>query len=275
MGKTLSPDQQQQYERDGFLFPFTVLEPAEVASFRHAYEELEPHLGGPPPAPQHGQCHLHFRWAFDLATHPAVLDAVEDLIGPDVLVHGTTLFCKHPHDPAFVSWHQDAYHWRPDAPRLVTAWVALSDSTTENGCMRVLPGTHRQRLPHEARPHRDNMLKITGLHVRGEIDESQAVDFVLKAGQISLHHADLVHGSQANRSGTKRTGFAVRYVSPAVQQERWHHPVVLARGQDTYGHYELLDRAPSSDFKEALAAHATFWQQRGRRADPPEAAPAP
>ena len=274
MRRVISSEERRRYEHDGFLFPFTVLEPAEVAAFRRAYEELEPHLGDRPPRLRSAQCHLHFRWAFELATHPGVLDVVEDLIGPDILVHSSNIFCKQPHDPAFVSWHQDAHRWGLDTPRLVTAWVALTDSTIENGCMRVLPGTHRQRLPHEARPPRDSMLRTAGLHP-SEVDESRAVDLVLEAGQMSLHHADLVHGSRANGSDGKRIGFAVRYVSPAVKQETWHHAVVLARGRDIHGHYQLLDRPPSSDFEEGLAAHAAFWEQLAVLADRPEIASAP
>ena len=221
--------------------------------------------------PRHAQLHLNFRWAFDLATRPGVLDAVEDIVGPDILVHTTSLFCKQPRDPAFVSWHQDAHNWRLDNPRLVTAWIALTESTPENGCMRVLPGTHRQRLPHESRPRPGNMLP-TGLEIAVELDEADAVDFVLDPGQASFHHADLVHGSHSNRSAGKRIGFAVRYVSPAVRQERAHHAVVLARGEDEYGHYELLDEPPSSDFERSLAAHDAFWRMIAERGDRPELA---
>jgi non-haem Fe2+, alpha-ketoglutarate-dependent halogenase len=231
---------------------------------------LESHFG-PAATPLYGQCHLHFRWAFELATHPNLLDVVEDVVGPDILVHSTTLFCKQPHDPAFISWHQDAYSWRLDDPRLVTAWVALTESTPENGCMRVLPGTHRERLSHEARPHPDNML-ASGLSVAEGVDGSRAVDFVLGPGQMSLHHALLVHGSHGNRSGGKRIGFAIRYVSPSVWQERPHHAVVLARGHDAYGHYETLDHPPSGDLEEGLVAHHTFWREIVRRGDRPDLA---
>ena len=221
--------------------------------------------------PRHAQLHLHFRWAYELATRPAVLDAVEDIVGRDVLVHSTTFFCKQPHDPGFISWHQDAHNWRLDDPRLVSAWIALSESTTENGCLRVIPGTHRTRLDHQSRPSEDNML-ATGLSVADAVDESAAVDFVLEPGQMSLHHADLVHGSRGNRSDDKRIGFAIRYVSPSVSQERPHHEVVLARGEDRYGHYELLEHEPPDDFDASLAAHDAFWRRIAEGGDRPELA---
>lgn len=268
--KTLSPEQHRDYERNGYLFPLTVLRSEEVASYVRAYAQLAPRvdrLNGH----QHGQAHLHFRWAYDLATHPAVLDSVEDLIGPDILVHTSTMFWKDPHDPAFVSWHQDAHYLGLSMPKLVTAWVALTDSTRENGCMRVIPGSHREQLEHDTRPRSDNLVS-SGLQVRGEVDESRAVDLVLSAGQASLHHADLLHGSRPNRSDDKRIGFVIRYISPAVRQERAHHTVVLARGKDAYGHFELLDHVPSSDFEAGLAAHVAFWRRMIEQAERGQAA---
>jgi ectoine hydroxylase-related dioxygenase (phytanoyl-CoA dioxygenase family) len=247
-----------------------VLDADEVERFGAGFAELEPHLGAGT-TPQHAQTHLHFRWANELATHPALLDLVEGLIGPDILVHTTTLFCKPPHDPGFIAWHQDAHNWRLDDPLLVTAWVALTDSDSENGCLRVIPGTHRERFDHESRPHRDNMLP-TGLTLAEAVDESEALDFVLAPGQASLHHADLVHGSRGNRSDRKRIGFAIRYVSPVVSQERPHHAVVLARGEDAHGHYELLEEGPADDFETALAAHREFWRRIAASGDRPELA---
>jgi hypothetical protein len=115
----------------------------------------------------------------------------------------------------------------------------------------------------------------TGLTVSVEVDDDDAVDFVLHPGQASFHHADLVHGSNGNRSDGKRIGFAVRYVSPAVTQERPHHAVVLARGEDRFGNYELLTEEPSADFDVALAAHEAFWRRIAERGDRPELELAP
>ncbi len=262
MDSALSPSQRQRYAREGFLFPVQALEPREVGSYRSAYESLAPALDAAGLAPPYAQCHLHFPWAYELATHPVILDAVECVIGSDILVHSTTVFSKQPRDPGFISWHQDAYNWRLDQPRLVSAWVALTDSEPDNGCMRALPGTHAKRLEHEVRPHPDNMLRLTGLHVKLGFDEDDAVDFVLEPGQMSLHHADVVHGSNPNSSDRPRIGFAIRYVAADVQQDSPHHEVVLARGKDAYGHYELLDEPPSSDFDAGIAAHAGFWSRR-------------
>jgi non-heme Fe2+,alpha-ketoglutarate-dependent halogenase len=261
---TLAPRQITQYERDGFLFPLPVLSADEVLQYRGALEELEAQLGGTVKPAQLVQPHLHFRWAYDLTTHPAVLDVVEAIIGPNILVHTTSIFCKYPHDPSYISWHQDGYYWRLDAPRLVSAWIALSDSYPENGCMRVLPGTHRQPLAHCERRHEDNLL-ASGLTVAGDIDQTAAVDLVLRAGEMSLHHVYIVHGSEPNRSANKRIGVAIRYVAPDVSQALDHHVVVLARGRDTHHHYELLDKAPTGSMAEGIAAQATFARRHDKR----------
>jgi ectoine hydroxylase-related dioxygenase (phytanoyl-CoA dioxygenase family) len=258
MGSTLSPEECQQYERNGFAFPFTVLEPTEVAMYKQAFDQLEPRLVATG-ARAHGQCHLHFRWAYELVTHPSILDVIEKLIGPDILVHSTTIFAKQPRKPGFVSWHQDAYHWHLDEPRLVSAWVALTPSTSENGCLRVVPGSHKRRLPHAIIQRPDNMLKSAGLHVELEINEAEVVDFVLQPGQMSLHHANVVHGSNPNNSDGWRIGFAIRYVASDVRQSTPHHEVVLARGRDIYGHYKRIEQPPSTDIDSGVAAHAAFW----------------
>ena len=103
-------------------------------------------LGGKPTAQQKSQSHLRFKWVCDLATQPMILDAVEDVIGPDILIHSSTIFCKYANDKKFVSWHQDSHYWGLSEPRLVSAWIALTDSTVENGSLRVLPGTHTRRF---------------------------------------------------------------------------------------------------------------------------------
>ena len=260
METRISSAQRQRYARDGFLSPLEALNGEEVAHFRNQVDAAEPQLS----APLNGQCHLHLRWAYDLATHPGVLDAVEQILGPDILVHGSTLFCKRSGDGSYVSWHQDAHNWRLEAPRLVTAWIALTPSTPENGCLRVLPGSHEQRLPHVRRHDPDNMLKLTGLTLEGVIDEAAAHDLILEPGQMSLHHADVAHGSSRNESDLPRIGFAVRYLDAAVGQESPHHPVVLARGEDAHGHFDHLRAVPSASFDEGMAAHRAFWQARLR-----------
>jgi Phytanoyl-CoA dioxygenase (PhyH) len=254
MPKVLLPDQVASYHRDGFLFPLPALREVEVAHFRSCHDELDRHLGWRPIASQKGDCHLHFKWVCDLATHPGVLDAVEDIVGPDILIHSSTIFCKYAEDEKFVSWHQDSHYWGLSEPRLVSAWIALTDSTIENGCLRVLPGTHTRKFEHLEKPQKTNILE-KGLTISGDLDEAGAVDIVLLAGQMSFHHANLVHGSKPNRSIGPRIGVAVRYVATAVKQDKFHIQVILARGRDEYHHYRLQER-PTADIVEGLRLRA-------------------
>jgi non-heme Fe2+,alpha-ketoglutarate-dependent halogenase len=245
MPKVLTPNQVNSYHRDGLLFPLPALSEAEVAYFRLCHDELDLHFGGRATAEQKGDCHLNFKWVCDLATHPTVLDAVEDVIGPDILIHSSTIFTKYAQDEKFVSWHQDSHYWRLSEPRLVSAWMALTDSTIDNGCLRVLPGTHTQNFEHLEKPQKTNILN-RGQTV-SDIDTDAAVDVVLRAGQMSFHHANMIHGSNPNTSVGPRIGVAVRYVATAVRQEKIHIPVILARGRDDYHHYRLQGR-PTADY---------------------------
>jgi chlorinating enzyme len=262
MGRILCDAQVARYREDGVLFPVPALEPGALARFRAAFDAVATMLGEDRRPERFGQWHLCFRWAYDLVLHPAILDAVEELLGPDILVHSTTAFAKPPRSPQFVSWHQDGYYWGLDAPRLVSVWVALSESTPENGCLRVVPGSHRGAwLDHAIRPHEHNMLG-TGLNVAAEVDESRAIDVRLRAGEMSLHHVDLVHGSEPNRSDGPRIGFAIRYTTPEVAQARLHHEVVLARGRDRHGHFALRTDPPGGSIADGLIAQRSLSQWR-------------
>jgi non-haem Fe2+, alpha-ketoglutarate-dependent halogenase len=257
MMRKLAPHEIEAYQRDGILFPVPALTAGEVARFRAAVEDLERRLGGKPSPAQMAQPQLHFPWAYELATHPAVLNAIEDAIGPDILIHSASIFSKHPHTPDYVSWHQDGHYWELDAPRLASAWIALTDSTVENGCMRVVPGSHGERQLHTSSPGAKNNLLAAGLEVAVEVKAEEARDVVLRAGEMSLHHVNIVHGSNPNRSDGKRIGFAVRYVAPEVRQTLQHHAVLLARGRDGHHHYTLAD-PPTGDLETALAAQQEF-----------------
>lgn len=259
MTRTLSHEQVQQYERDGILFPAPALSLAEVSKFRAAFERLEAHLGGRPQHRQLIQPHLCYRWAYDLATHTAILNVIEEIIGPNILVHSTSLFPKYPHEADYILWHQDAYYWGLSAPRLVSAWVALTDSTVDNGCMRVMPGTHKQKVLPHAKSSRHKKTRLS-LEVAVEVDESRAQDILLKAGDMSLHHPYIIHGSNPNQTDEMRIGFAIRFVATEIKQSLAHHAVVLARGRDDYRHYELLQEPPTDRIEAGVAAQTRIAQ---------------
>lgn len=151
---------------------------------------------------------------------------------------------------------------RLDRPDFLSVWVALSDSTPENGCLRVVAGSHRNgRMPHGDGAAADRNLLTSGLEISEEVKESDATDVVLRAGEASLHHIDTVHGSNPNRSASGRIGFAVRLVAPHVRQAGPHHSVVLARGRDGFGGYRIHTDPPFENAEAALDAHFAFSQE--------------
>lgn len=264
MREVLSAEQVERYGRDGVLFPIPVLAAAEVARFRAAFEELEEGLGGlRKPV---GLPHLFFPWAYELATHPAVAAAVRDVLGPDLLVHSSLILCKHPYDPGYVAWHQDGTYSGLHATPTVSAWIALTESHSENGCMRVVPGSHQlPMLPHEnlSAPH--NLLGH-GEEIQREVDEAEAVDVVLGPGEMSLHHNNIIHGSRANSSGTKRVGFILRFVTPRIRSA--DVPLTHVCGQPYEGSLETLAAPPVAGLRQALSS----WQEfMGRRREQQEA----
>jgi non-haem Fe2+, alpha-ketoglutarate-dependent halogenase len=250
---TASREQVEQYERNGIVFPMSVLSPEEVSQFRSAFELLEARLGGRPTHRQLIQPHLCYRWAYDLATHPAILDVAEALIGPDILVHSTSIFPKYPREPDHILWHQDGYYWGLSSPRLISAWVALTNSNIENGCMRVVTGTHQKKVLPHTMSSRDKNTRLS-LEVAVSVDETRAVDVVLNAGEMSLHHPYIIHGSNPNQTDSKRIGFAIRFIASDVKQSLIHHAVILARGHDDYNHFALLKEPPTDNIEEGIAA---------------------
>ena len=255
MTASLAREAVQQYEAEGYLSPLQVLAPDELERFRSEVEALYRALAASGSTRLPSQTHLHFPWAYDLVAHPRILDAIEAVIGPNILVHATTIFGKQPGDGKFVSWHQDGYYMRLSHPAFVSAWVALTDSAIDNGCLRVIPGSHRAgRIAHgETARSTDNML-ASGMEVTNAVDERDAVDVELAPGEASLHHVDLVHGSRANTSGRPRIGVAIRYVAPDVRQPNWHHRVLLVRGRDDHHHFELGEPPVDASMEQSIAA---------------------
>ncbi len=258
MAKSLSDSELERYREEGCLFPIAVLSPEEAGSHRARLERAEA---------ERGQMHymtkpyLVFSSAAEIGRHPALLDAVEGVLGPDILLWDSAYVIKEPSNQRFVSWHQDLTYWGLDSDRLVTAWVALLPSTPENGCMKFIPGTHLQGK----QDHRDTYAEDNILH-RGQeiadVDESQAVDIVLQPGQASLHHGWVTHGSGANPSSQRRIGLTLQYTVPSVRQvvgER--ESATLVRGVDSFGHFEPEPICRSDFAPEALA----FQQEVERR----------
>jgi ectoine hydroxylase-related dioxygenase (phytanoyl-CoA dioxygenase family) len=256
MTKVLSEAEVAAYRRDGYHFPVRVMSAADAQRYRAALEAHESKAGQPLQGNWRHKSHLHFTWVDELVHHPRILDAVEDVIGPDILCWTTNFFIKEANSPGFVSWHQDSTYWGLDPDDVITAWVALTEVTPENGYMQVIPRSHTvDQLPHVDTFHKDNLLS-RGQEIAVEVDKSKAVGLALQPGEMSLHHIKLVHGSDANRSGDRRIGLAIRYIPTYVRQTKVRDSAVLVRGTDKYRHFDYEPR-PRTDLDEgALAAHA-------------------
>lgn len=250
----LGPAELAKYHDLGYHFPVKAMQSEQAAAYMQRLVAHEAEHGPLRGAMRH-KAHLYLTWLAELVRVPTILDAVGDILGPDLMVFSSSFFNKDPHDPSYVSWHQDAHYWGLNSGDVVTAWVALVDSTTRNGAMRVVPGTHLIDLPHVDTFAEHNMLS-RGQEVAVELGGRAWVELTLKAGEASLHHVGLVHGSEPNRSGGRRVGFAIRYMAPHVRQTiAATDSATLVRGQDRYGHFEH-EPAPAYDMApEALEYH--------------------
>lgn len=242
-----------RFKEQGYVAPLRALSADRAAEYRGALEQHEKRHGTLAKAHRNNP-HLLFPWADRLIREPAVLDAVTQVMGEDLLVWGTTLFVKEPHDPAYISWHQDSTYWGLDPADVLTAWIALSDSKADNGALCVLPGSHRlDQMPHRDTFEAANMLS-RGQEIAVDVDLKDIVALELDPGEMSLHHVRMVHGSGPNKSGRRRIGFAIRYLPTHVRQVMGQSDTAtLVRGTDRFGHFGA-ERQPVEDFGEAERA---------------------
>src|SRR5271156_4608964 len=250
----MSADAVRQFNDQGYYAPIRALTCEEAGNLRSRLEAFEASNNGLTGGLRN-KPHLLFTWLDELVRHPGVLDAVGQMIGPDILVWGSSFFIKEPRNPSFVSWHQDSTYWGLEPPDIVTAWVAMSESTHENGAMRVIPGSHKlEQVPHRDTFAAGNMLS-RGQEVMVTVDENQAMELPLLPGEMSLHHVRLIHGSDPNPSDRRRIGFAIRYLPTYVRQIAGSHDwATLVRGVDRYGNFEQEQR-PEADMSGAAQAY--------------------
>ncbi len=267
MGAGLDAAAVAAYRETGCFAPVRVFAPDEAARLRAAFEGSErdrgpiftedrPRPGDPFQGSYRFKSHLLFKWLADVVREPRILDLVEPLTGPDILCWTTHWFVKEARSAKYVSWHQDSNYWGVETDALVSVWLALSPATVESGCLRILPGSHRE----PARAHvdtwaPDNML-TRGQAIEG-VDESRAVHLELEPGEAALFDYRLAHASDPNRSADRRIGVGIRYTPTSARQalSDWDS-ATLVRGTDRYGHFEL-EPEPAGDFDPpAVAAHA-------------------
>jgi hypothetical protein len=239
------------YAKDGHYFPYQVISEREAAALLDDLEAAEAQLAG-------DRTKLSMVRSFpaqllpsfaNLVRHPRLIDAVSQILGPDLLVWGSGLFIKEPSSKSFVSWHQDLNYWGLDGDREVTAWVALTPATVENGCMRFVAGSHRAVVPHVDSFAPDNLL-TRGQEIAVEVDETSAVDVVLRAGEASFHHGHMFHASGPNATLSRRVGAALRYIAPSMKQLSGDKLLVShVSGADEYGHFDVAP-APTGRLRD-------------------------
>jgi hypothetical protein len=254
MPKLLSDQQVANYEKSGFVAPIPIMDADEALAYRRRFEAYEEANGGWYALSKGQKLYLLQTWAAELVSHPKILDAVEDVLGPDIMAWGCSLFVKDAHDPGFVSWHQDATYWGLSKPDVLTAWVALSPATVESGCMKVVPGSHKwPQLDHCDTLDKNNLL-TRGQELAVDVDEKDAVYMPLNPGEISLHHVMMAHASTPNTTDDRRIGFAIRYIRPDVSQVNADKDCAwLVRGEDKWGNF-VHETPPNADMDEAAVA---------------------
>ncbi|WP_428080578.1 phytanoyl-CoA dioxygenase family protein [Candidatus Pelagibacter sp.] len=258
----LNSNQLKQYNEEGYVAPLDILTKEEALEARNEIELIEKKM--PNEIDKSGRYNVHLiSPKLDAIVHNSkILDAVESIIGKNILVCSTTLFIKDPKQEGFVSYHQDAKYIGLEPHNWVTAWIAITDSNKENGCMRMWPKSHIELKDHNQKFNEGNLL-TRGQTVEG-VPESEVKPVELKAGQMSLHHPRIVHGSGINKSNDRRIGFVVQsYIGTNVKQVLGKNGVQIARGEDEFHNHEVINRASSllSDEGQSLRIRENKYLQ--------------
>ena len=233
----LSSNQLQEYNDNGYVAPIEVLTKDEAFEVRKEIEKIE--TKWPDELKGAGRNYIHMISPIldEVCHNSKMLDAVESIIGKNILICGTTLFIKNPNEKGFVSFHQDATYIGLEPHNWVTAWLAITDANEENGCMRMWPGSHKDNLKeHNQMFNKDNLL--TRGQTVNNVPNENTTPVILKAGQMSLHHPMVIHGSGVNKSKDRRIGFVIQsYIGTNVKQVLGKNGVQLARGIDKFNYH--------------------------------------
>jgi len=246
MPKYLSAAQVEQFDADGFCCPIDVMPEHEALQLADRLAEAERQYPDALQGTNRNNAHLVFGFIDEIAFHPVILDIVEDLLGEDFLLWGSVMFIKEPQSEGYVSWHQDATYMGLEPHTFITPWLALSPSNLASGCMSMIPGSHKYSIQDHVDTFEDDNLLTRGQNIPG-VDESKAVDLILKPGQASVHHCRTIHGSRPNRSDQRRTGVALQsYLTPDVKAVDGVGYSIPCRGTDPLQHHQVLTR-PAGD----------------------------
>ncbi len=269
MGSTNNVDLAQRSVRDGFIGGVPVLSAYAAARHRHMLEDAEVQVG---PLHYHSKVHTILRSPYELATHPSLVDLVEEILGPNILLYNVTYVIKEPATPAFVSWHQDLTYWGFDGDEQVSAWLALSVASAQSGCMRMIPGSHTQGTCDQTTGNDPDNVLLQSQTIEN-VREEDAVLCPLKPGEASLHHSWTIHASSPNTSDDRRIGLNIQYINPRMRQKKAaSDSAMLIRGEDRYGHYEADQPAtewlPQDAARQLQALTQKYHAISGKPNDP-------
>ena len=243
MPRVLTKLQIEQYHGQGFICPIRVISEQEALSIKDELEQVEKEFPEEINSESRNNLHLSFAFLDALAHNKIIVDAIEDLIGPDISLWASVMFIKEPSSKQYVSWHQDATYMGLDSLDFPTPWIALSPSNIETGCMTMIAGSHKTKIQNHEDTFAENNILTRGQVIQ-DVDESKAVDLILQPGEMSIHHGAVIHGSQPNNSNQRRIGFSLQSYMPnnvkqIVGRNLWTH-VRGQKRQDDDG--MLLDR---------------------------------
>jgi non-haem Fe2+, alpha-ketoglutarate-dependent halogenase len=270
-GPILTDQQLSDYKELGFLHSLPILSDTEVNYYRAELDRTREAIGGL--VPRFNGLHLFFQWALHLSTHPRLLDRLEQLMGPNILLTSTRFLYKHGHTNSYVGWHQDGITQRLDDARAPAIWLGLTAATAENGCLRVVPRSHQHGMvPHDSAPDLPRLPEyeksfenwpqndLSGRIAQVPSHYDPPFDIVMRAGEMSIHHPLMLHGSNANLSPEPRIGLSASYTIPELCNNTQR--VVWARRNGSPDHNQFrIDRRPNASFEEAVAAYCADVRQ--------------
>ena len=268
MPKLLSDAEVEMMRRDGYVAPVRVFDAARARAFRDRLEEFEASVADRPAEEtlftlSRFKPHLLFTWLDEICHDPKLLDAMEDVLGPDLIIFSGAFFTKNARDGNYVPWHQDTTYADFDGGRYARAWVAFTDSHPGNGCMRVIKGSHKTQLMHTEEPDNPHNILFRREKVAEAVAETDAVDLVLQPGEMSIHDYGVVHGSNPNDSDDRRIGFAITFVSADTMPCGRRETGMLVRGRARNDGWELEPRPKADLDAAARAAHKKAMEIRG------------
>lgn len=253
-----------RYDRDGYVFPIRVMDEDAAGGYRAELEKAEALAARETDGNRFFReySNLSLDFVDRITRDPVVTDPVAKILGEDLLVMTCSFFTKEPQSTAYVSWHQDLHYWGLEGDEEVTAWIALSPATRTSGCMRFVPGSHKEIVAHKDTFADDNLL-TRGQEIAVEVEEEDAIDVELAPGEMSLHHGRLFHASDPNRSDDRRIGLAIRYIPCSMSQIGGSRmSATLVRGTDTHGNFDLVEGAAGLLTPADIAKHADVTERR-------------